>query len=227
MKLAESTREVLKNYSEIDPRLVYREGTSVWTQNMERSILAHAELEESIPNKGFLYDIGRLLGILSTFGKDVEVEFHDTQIALAEGDRNARITLSPPEMEPERVMERLGTDGWDDTQGTIRLAKKDLAHIMKSARIFGLGHVAFHSDGISTYLSAVDALGEVEDTASVKIAEERKGSSFKHFLGIETIKLIDSDYDVTLYERGVAVFDSVDDGAKLTYWIACEDVDVE
>ena len=225
MKLAESTRDVLKNYYEIDPRLVYREGTSVWTQNMERSILAHAELEDPIPNDGFLYDISRLLGSLGGFTKDVDVEFHNTQIALVEGDLKANVTLSDPNMEPERVMERLGTDEWDDAQGTFRLKQKDLSTIMKFVRVYGLGHIAFHSDGSAIHLSAVDAAGEITDNATLRIADGN-GTEFKHYLGVETIKLIESDYDVTLYKRGVSVFESAnEEGAKLTYWIACEDVD--
>ena len=225
MKLSATTRQVLQNYSEIDPRFVYRQGKDIWTQNMERSILAQAVLDEEIPNDGFIYDISRFLGILSTFGKECEVEFGDTQILLSEGEKKTNFTLADPNIEPERVMEKLATDEWDDGETTFRLGEKDLAHIMKSARIFGLGHVSFHSDGSDIYLSAVDALGNTTDNASVKIADGN-GSSFKHFLGIETIKVVDNDYDVTLYERGVAVLNSANEnGAKMTYWVACEEVD--
>ena len=56
MKLSESTIDVLKNFSAINPNMLFKPGTSVSTISEAKNIMASATITEEIPQS---FEIGR------------------------------------------------------------------------------------------------------------------------------------------------------------------------
>ena len=67
MKLSESTVEVLKNFSTINPSLVFKEGNLLRTVSPQKNILASSVVAESFPSDFAIYELNQFLGLNSLF----------------------------------------------------------------------------------------------------------------------------------------------------------------
>ena len=124
-------------------------------------------------------------------------------------------------------MAPIDTSEWD-LNSRIRVRKENRAFILKSAHALDVGNVTISSDGKGIVLAAVDHFGEIRNDAQARVAEG-DGCEYCHVFGVEDIdKLAANDYDVSLYERGVGVFEWVNEaGPKLTYWVAAQCLEEE
>ena len=71
MKLSDNTKEILKNFSEINPNLMITPGKEIKTISTMKNILATAGVEENFPQDIAIYDLSEFLGMLSLFNKPV------------------------------------------------------------------------------------------------------------------------------------------------------------
>ena len=69
MKLSDNTKEILKNFSEINPNLKITPGKEIKTISTMKNILATAGVEEEFPQDIAIYDLSEFLGMLSLFNK--------------------------------------------------------------------------------------------------------------------------------------------------------------
>jgi hypothetical protein len=78
--------------------------------------------------------------------------------------------------------------------------------------------VAFTSDGSTIKLSAVDSKKSTADKYEVVIAEGVETKPFNMIIKTDNLKLVQTDYEVTLSSKGMAHFKS----DKVQCWIAIE-----
>ena len=69
MKISDNTKEILKNFSEINPNLMITPGKTIKTISTMKNILATAEVEEDFPQDIAIYDLSEFLGMMSLFSK--------------------------------------------------------------------------------------------------------------------------------------------------------------
>ena len=74
MKLSEQTISILKNFSNINSGLFFQQGKQIRTVAPSKAILAHANIAEEIPVEFGIYDLNRLLGVLSLI-EQPDIEF--------------------------------------------------------------------------------------------------------------------------------------------------------
>ena len=67
MKLSESTINVLKSFSVINTGIELQPGNVLKTISPQKSIMAKAELPDTIPTGGCFYELNRFLGVLTLF----------------------------------------------------------------------------------------------------------------------------------------------------------------
>ncbi len=77
-KLSPATLDILANFCRINEQVILKQGTSQRTSNGNKNFIADVELDTPIPMECAIYNLNRLMGILSTCGKD------DTSILFAE-----------------------------------------------------------------------------------------------------------------------------------------------
>ena len=65
MKISDTTKEILKNFSEINPNLMITPGKEIKTISTMKNILATAGVEEDFPQDIAIYDLSEFLGMLS------------------------------------------------------------------------------------------------------------------------------------------------------------------
>ena len=67
MKVSERTTNLLKNYTNINQSIEFREGNILRTVSPLNTILASVEIEEEFPQTFPIYELGRFLGTLDLF----------------------------------------------------------------------------------------------------------------------------------------------------------------
>ena len=83
MQLSESTKEILKNFSEINPNLMIKPGKQLKTISTMKNILATANVSEDFPQDIAIYDLNEFLGVMSLFTKP-QFAFDDKSLSIGE-----------------------------------------------------------------------------------------------------------------------------------------------
>ena len=73
MKLSEQTVSLLKNFASINQNIQFKTGNKLQTISAQKNILVDAEIPESLPSDFAIYDLNKMLGVMSLF-QDPELE---------------------------------------------------------------------------------------------------------------------------------------------------------
>jgi hypothetical protein len=212
MKFSENTLSVLKNFSGINPSVIFKPGNTIRTISPLRTVMSAAIIDETVPSNAAVYDLSRFLATLSLFDGP-EVEFNENKFAISSDRTRVNYTyaaesmiISPPDKDiPVPNPEVEVKVNWDDIQKVIR-----------AASVLQLSEIAFRGDGQSVSLAAIDSKNPTADAFDVVVGESQ--SHFEMVIKVENLKLMPKNYDVTLSSKGMAHFKS----DKIQYWIALE-----
>jgi hypothetical protein len=212
MKFSENTLSVLKNFSGINPSVVFKAGKVLRTISPQKTVMAEAIIDEEVKSTAAVYDLSRFLATLSLFDTP-EVEFLDTKFSISSGRSRVNYTYAAESMivvPPDRAISfphaEVEVDvNWDDMQKVIR-----------AASVLQLGEIAFKGDGEVVRLAAIDSKNPTADVFDVIVGES--GSVFEMIIKVENLKVMSKDYKVALSSKGMAHFKS----DNVQYYIAIE-----
>jgi hypothetical protein len=212
MKFSENTLSVLKNFSGINPSVIFKPGNTIRTISPQKTVMAAAIIDETVGSNAAVYDLSRFLATLSLFDSP-EVEFNTNKFAISSDRTRVNYTyaaesmiISPPDKDiPVPNPEVEVKVNWDDIQKVIR-----------AASVLQLSEIAFRGDGQSVSLAAIDSKNPTADAFDVVVGESQ--SHFEMVIKVENLKLMPKNYDVSLSSKGMAHFKS----DKIQYWIAIE-----
>lgn len=214
MKFSNETISVLKNFSTINPGLVFKPGSVIRTMHPQKTVMASATVSENIEKVARIYDLSRFLATLSLFD-DPDVEFTADKFIISSGKSKVSYTYAAEAMvvsAPDKDIK------FPDPEAVVIVKWKDIDSVIKAAGVLKLSEVAFISDGSSISLSAVDSKNPTADAYEVVVAEGVNTTSFKMIIKVENLKLMQNDYEVSLSTKGLAHFKS----SKAEYYIALE-----
>jgi len=95
MKLSPETVSLLKNYSSINPSVLFKPGQVISTISPQRSVFAKAAVKEEFPRQFGIAELNKFLGVLSMF-KDPELRFFDNYLEVFSGKQKVRYTYADP-----------------------------------------------------------------------------------------------------------------------------------
>lgn len=214
MKFSNETISVLKNFSTINPGLVFKPGSVIRTMHPQKTVMASATVSENIVQVARIYDLSRFLATLSLFD-DPDVEFTADKFIISSGKSKVSYTYAAEAMvvsAPDKDIR------FPDPEAVVTVKWKDIDSVIKAAGVLKLSEVAFISDGSTISLSAVDSKNPTADAYEVVVAEGVNTTSFKMIIKVENLKLMQNDYEVSLSTKGLAHFKS----SKAEYYIALE-----
>lgn len=219
MKLSNNTIETLKNFASINQGIVIHPGNLLRTISSSKAILAEAEINEDFTFEFGIYDLNKLLGVLTmTKGEAPEVTLEKEYISFkglgGKATSRIRYTASNLILKPPASGIKANYDIQFD------LAADTLAWVFDIASVLKCPNVVVEGDGSSVFLRAMDVKGEIVDDASAEIGTTDK--TFKAALKIENLKLIPGDYVVEISPKGVTKFSHSDGKLKRVYYIALE-----
>jgi len=214
MKFSNETMSVLKNFSSINPSIVFKAGSVIRTISPQKTVMAAATIGETVEQQAGVYDLSRFLATLSLF-ENPEVVFGTDRFTIKGGKSELKYTytsesliVSPPEK--DIVV--------PDPEATINVSWQAIDSVIRATGVLQLPEVAFSSDGSTITLSAVDSKTSTADSYDVIIAEGVETPPFNMIIKTDNLKLVPTDYEVTLSSKGMAHFKS----DKVQYWIAIE-----
>lgn len=97
MKISKPTINVLSNFSTIGKGIVFKPGNVIGTISQHSDCLGLARVPESFPVKAPIYDLGRLLSVISIF-EDPDIEFGETSLVVSSGRSKIRYNYAGEHM---------------------------------------------------------------------------------------------------------------------------------
>lgn len=217
MKFSDSTLSVLKNFSEINPSIMFRPGQTLRTISPQKTIMASADVEDTFDSSAAVYDLSRFLSTLSLFDSaDIIFEADRFRIKSATGKAQTTYTYASENMivtPPAKDFEI------PSVVATVSVKSDELKKVLRAVGVLQLSEIQFAFDGNDVTLSAVDSKNPTSDTYSTSLdVAELPSKPFKILIKSENMKLVDADYTVSLSSQGITHFKS----KSVQYWIACE-----
>ena len=215
MKLDARTLSVLKNYSTINPSLLFREGNVITTISPSKTIFAKATVPNKFERRCAIYELSKLLGGIS-LADNPEIVFNENAVSIKDEKTNAASSISyaseatiktPPENTPTLPSVDI----------SVNITDGDLRAIIRAAGIYGLPSVAIVGDGSEISFVAIDIKNPQSNTYSIPVGTTDK--KFRVIFNVDNLlKLMGGDYRVDISSKFLAQFT----GTDIEYWVAIE-----
>lgn len=212
MKIEARTVQILKNFSTINPSLIFREGSSITTVSPQKTIMASATITENIPGEFAIYDLSRFLGVLSLFDQP-DIDIKDGYMVISSGKQKVQYTFADP-----RMIVSSNAKGVDMPEAEIKfnLSSDDLLKVQKALGVLQLPEIAVTGENNEMYIEAIDSKNPTSNNYRVFLRDT--DHTFRMIFKAENIKIMSSNYDVKISSKGIAHFK----GDDVEYWVATE-----
>jgi hypothetical protein len=211
IKFDNRTTQILKNFSTINPSLLFKQGSAISTISPSKTILAKAKITQSMDSQFAIYDLSRFLSVLSLFN-DPELRIEDKFITIASGDKKLNYTfadastiITPPDKEITIT----------NPQVEFKLTTETFNDVTKASSVLRLPEIAIVGEDGDISVQAIDSKNPSGDIYSIKVGATEK--KFKMIFKAENLKILSGDYEVAL-TKGISHFKGVD----VEYFIAIE-----
>jgi len=212
MKLSPKTISVLKNFSTINPSIMFREGHVLSTMSPTRTIIAKAMVDDTITNDFCIIELNRFLSVLSLFN-DPEFIFNDKNyVKITDGKQSVNYIFGEPDhiiLPPNKEMKAI------ESYYEFDITPEQHQSLMKAAGVLQLPEISVVSVNGEVFYRAVDVKNPVNNSFEIKVGVTDK--AFNIVFKSENMKIMNDAYHVTL-ARGIASFKS----STMEYWIAIE-----
>lgn len=213
MKFDARTIQILRNFSTINPSLIFKPGNTIATLSQSKTVMAKATINTKMESKFAIYDLAQFLSAVSMFN-DPELVAGSSNMEISEGSEKINFTFAEPSLilsPPDRQLKL------PSPEVQFELKSEILARTQKALGIIGAPEIAVTGDGSAIYIEALNTKNSSESTYKVQVGETDK--TFNMIFLAENIKLLPGDYNVSISSKGLSLFKSVD----VEYFIAVED----
>lgn len=215
MKLSDKTLNILKNFSNINQSILFKQGNKLRTISVMKNILAECTIQEEIPKDFGIYDLNQFLNGLSLY-QNPELDFsNDGYLSMKEGKMRSKyffadpnIIIVPPDKEISVPSEEV----------TFDLDTQQLNNLLKAASIYQLPDFCVVGEAGVVKLVVTDKKNDTSNDVSVIVAETENTFSFN--FKVENIKIIPGTYEVSISKKLLSKFSSKN--YDLNYYIALE-----
>lgn len=214
MKLSKETIEILKNFASINMSILFRAGKKLKTISPSKTVMAVANIPETIPREFAIYDLNQFIGLMSMFN-DPELKFDDKMLHISDKTdvasfvyASASAIVSAPDKDVSLP------------SGDIKflLESTALQRALRAAGVLNVEQVAILGEEGKTYITALDANS---DSSHVwKTAVGTSDTNYRMIFRLDNLKVLPRDYDVTISAKGISKF--VSTKSDVTYYIATE-----
>ena len=215
MKLSDSTLTLLKNFSNINQSILFKQGKSLRTISVMKNILAEATINEELPKDFGIYDLNQFLNGLSLHNNpDLDFE-NDNFVVIKEGRSRSKYFFADPNVivkPPEKSIELPTEDV------SFELKTEQLDKFLKAGGIYQLPDLAVIGENGVVKLVVRDKKNDTSNDYAVVVGETE--GNFVFNFKVENIKLIPGSYDVVVSQKLLSKFTCREH--DLTYYIALE-----
>ena len=215
MKLSEKTLTLLKNFSNINQSILFKQGSSLRTISVMKNILAEATIDEDLPADFGIYDLGQFLNGLALHQRP-ELDFqNDGFVYIKEGRMRSKYFFADPKVivtPPEKEI----TLPSEDVRFT--LSTDQLDKLLKAAGIYQLPDLAVVGKNGVVKILVRDKKNDTSNDFAITVGETDE--SFEFNFKVENIKILPGTYDVVVSKKLLSRFTC--QNYNLKYYIALE-----
>jgi len=216
MKLSSDTINLLKNFSDINPNILVKEGNKLSTISTMKNILAEADISESFDQEFAIYDLPEFLRSIDLFAKP-KLEFNGgSNVMIA--DENSKQKIKYFFADKSVITAPSKSITMPESFFSFTLKKEMFEKPMKGVTTLNLPDVSVVGDGKNITLRAADRKNNTSNTYSVDVGESDK--KFEAHYKAENFKLVTDDYDVDISAQKISHF--TNRSRPVQYWIALE-----
>jgi len=212
MKLSDKTKQILKNFSQINNSIYIRSGSILSTISVTKNIFGKATVSEDFPIPFAIYDLAQFLNGISLF-EDPEIEFENSSyLYIRSGRSKVKYFFTDPDLivsPPEKSIEI------SNYQFEFDLSSNVLDSLIRSASVYDLPDLCLESGGGEVCLVTKDKDNETSNTVSYTVGESEVPFSFN--FKVENIKIIPGKYKVEVTSKAAHFV-----CGNLEYYIALE-----
>lgn len=217
MKLADTTIDVLKNFSSINKSLYVREGNVLRTMSTSKTIVASYENDVEFEKEFAIYDLNKFLGVLNLF-TNPELDFTNESYVKI-GDDNVYVNyvfgdpaiVSPP---PNKDI------NMPSSELEFVLTSVNLGKVLKASSVLGVSDISVIAENGKIFLQAYSKKDPTSDVYRIEVGESEVTGKVDFIR--DNLSLLSNDYDVSISAKGFSKFVSKNPTCKVTYWISIE-----
>ena len=215
MKLSEKTLTLLKNFSNINQSILFKQGNSLRTISVMKNILAEATIDEDLPTDFGIYDLGQFLNGLALHTRP-ELDFqNEGYVYIKEGRMRSKYFFADPKVivtPPEKEI-TLPSEDVSFTLSTDQLDK-----LLKAAGIYQLPDLAVVGKNGVVKILVRDKKNDTSNDFAITVGET--DDTFEFNFKVENIKILPGTYDVVVSKKLLSRFTC--QNYNLKYYIALE-----
>lgn len=215
MKLSKVTVEVLKNLADINQGIIINQGNTLQTMNVMKTMFVKAVVPDEFPSSFAIYDMLEFLNILGILGSP-DLDFQDDHVILKDTDQGDEIEYfySSPSVIVSPGDKSIVLSSVDKK---FKLTQSALSRIDKISSTAKLKDIKISSKNLMIYnRNGVGIRAYLNLDIECSNPKQTNDSLFK----IENLKLLPLDYEVSISEKGLAHFKSLNDVYNIEYFIA-------
>ena len=215
MKLSDSTISILKNFSNINQSLLFREGSVIKTISNAKNILAQATIEETFPRDFGIYDLNQFLNGLSLH-KNAELDFENpSHVVIREGKSRSKYFFADPNVivtPPDKDIILPSQDV------CFVLDTKELDKLLKASSVYQLPDLSVVGENGEVKLVVRDKKNDTSNEFSMIVGEA--DSNFTFNFKVENLRILPGSYEVVISQKLLSRFENMN--MEVSYWIALE-----
>ena len=214
--ISKDTLNILKNFSGINSNLYVKAGSKITTMSPTKNIMAEVEVEESFDIEFGIWDLNKLLGIVSLF-QDPEFIFNDKYMTItgASGSK-VKYFYSDPKLlsYPTKSIKKI------DVAVEFDLTSDDFRELSRAGAVLQNPDLCFVSDGDAVLAVVKDLKDPTCNVFSIRVGDNKDQADFSFNFKLENMKMFDGDYHVALSKNVIGQFTHA--SRPLTYWVAMD-----
>ena len=218
MELQEQTLNVLKNFSDINPNLIIKEGNTIRTISEAKNVVATAIVDNEFPQTMGIYDLKEFIGVLSLVDQP-NLKFAEESVTVSDQSGRSKVRYF---FSPEETLTTPKKDVvFPEADVSFTLESNTLNRLRSAASTLGHSEVSITpSDGMLT-LSVLDEGNATSNTYSIDVPYTTKpDQDFKFVVKISNLKILPGNYEVNISSKMISEFKNTDSNVR--YYIALE-----
>lgn len=226
VELSQNTIEILKNFAQVNPNMLFQPGNVISTIAEAGNIFAYATVEETFENRFGVHDLTAFLAVLSSFQSPV-LEFSEEKNKADESSKY--VTISEKDGKgtfryfgsPEKLLKFVTKQfNMPPVVATVDVSKTELTRALRSGAMAQLPHFMIESNKKTIDL----VVGNIEESSAnnfrLEISEDKTAEKFTMVFDINNLRLMPGSYKISMDGKLVAQFKNED--KNVSYFVAIE-----
>lgn len=221
MQLSETTVQVLKNFSGINPSIVINEGNELKTMAEARNLYAIAKIRDTFADKIGIYDLNEFLRVLELVeDPNLDITSDFATVNGSGGLSKVKYYFTDPDMITTPPNAPKLPAEWEVQ---FELNAATINRIKSAGGALGHKQICVSPADGSIRITVCDPENKTSNTFSMDVAGTYKEEPFEFYLTIDNLKcILPGSYGVNISSRLVSKFVSTNADLPLEYVIALE-----